>query len=199
MSLIMKKLSLLFTILIITFALAGCIADESQKLYGSWKYSYDISALLTEADELSYFDLEEHKADMVLTFNADGTYSFGFGEESLKTALEEIKNELVAESEDYIRKIIAEQGAIYQLFAESVVQELREETEEEIVATVEGLYSELDETKQGTFFVEDGRIYWDNDTEEYDLYVLEENSLTIDKPDGTDKDDMYPITLTKAE
>lgn len=199
MSLIMKKLSLLFTILIITFALAGCIADESQKLYGSWKYSYDISNLLAEADELSYFDLEEHKADVVMTFNADGTYSFGFGEASLKTALEEIKNELVAESEDYIRKIIAEQGAIYQIFAESVVQEMREETEKEIAETVDGLYSELNVTKQGTFFVEDGRIYWDNDTAEYDLYVFKDNTMIIDKPDGADKDGMYPVTLTKIE
>ena len=196
----MKKLSLLFTILIITAAtLSACGADEAEKLYGSWKYGYDISALLTEADELSYFELEEHRADVIMTFNADGTYTFGFDEASLKTALEETKNELVAESEDYIRKIIAEKRAIYQLLAESVVQELREETEEEIAETVDGLYAELNVTKQGTFSVDDGKLYWDDDTDEYDVYIIENNTLTIDKPDGVEKDELYPVTLTKVE
>lgn len=195
----MKKLSLLFTILIITAAFGGCSADESQKLTGSWKYGCNISALLAEADETDYFDLEEHKADVIMTFNEDGTYTFCFDEASLKTAVEEIRNELVAESEDYIRKIIADQGAIYQLFADSVVQEMREETEEEIAAMVEELCSELSVTKQGTFLVEDGKIYWDDIADEYDLYTLEENTLTIEKPNGTEKDELYPITLTKVE
>ena len=42
MRLIMKKLSLPFTILIIAFAFNACGADEAEKLYGSWKYGYDI-------------------------------------------------------------------------------------------------------------------------------------------------------------
>ncbi len=195
----MKKLSLLFAILVITAAFGGCGADESQKLTGSWKCGYNISAFLTQADETDYFDLEEYKADVIITFNEDGTYTFRFDDASLKTAIAEIKNELVAESEDYIRKIIADQGAIYQLFADSVVQEMSEETEEEIAAMVEELYSELAVTKQGAFLVEDGKIYWDDIADEYDLYTLEENTLTIDKPDGTEKDELYPITLTKFE
>lgn len=195
----MKKLSLLLTILIITLVFGGCDADESKKLTGSWKYGYNISALLTETDETEYFDLEEHKADVIITFNEDGTYTFCFDEASLKTAVAEIKNELVAESEDYIRKIIADQGAIYQLFAESVVQEMREETEQEIAAMVEEFYSELSVTKQGAFLVEDGKIYWDDVADEYDLYTLKENILTIDKPDGSEKDELYPIVFAKAE
>ena len=196
----MKKLSvLLFTILITALTLGGCGANENQKLIGSWEYSYDISAMLAEADETCYFDLEEHRADVIMKFNEDGTYIFCFDEASLKTAVEEIRNELVAESEDYIRKIIADQGAIYQLFADSVVQEMREETEEEIAAMVEELYSELSVTKQGAFLVEDGKIYWDDVADEYDLYILEDNTLTIDKPDGTEKDELYPKTLTKFE
>lgn len=195
----MKKLSLLLTILIITHVFGGCYADESKKLTGSWKYGYNISALLTETDETEYFDLEEHKADVIITFNEDGTYTFCFDEASLKTAVAEIKNELVAESEDYIRKIIADQGAIYQLFAESVVQEMREETEQEIAAMVEEFYSELSVTKQGAFLVEDGKIYWDDVANEYDLYTLKENTLIIDKPEGSEKDELYPIVFAKAE
>lgn len=195
----MKKLSLLLTILIITLVFGGCDADESKKLTGSWKYGYNISALLTETDETEYFDLEEHKADVIITFNEDGTYTFCFDEASLKTAVAEIKNELVAESEDYIRKIIADQGAIYQLFAESVVQEMREETEQEIAAMVEEFYSELSVTKQGAFLVEDGKIYWDDVANEYDLYTLKENTLIIDKPEGSEKDELYPIVFAKAE
>ena len=195
----MKKLSLLFTILVIVSVLCGCVADESKKLTGSWKYGYNISAFFTEADEADYFDLEEYKADVVMTFNGDGTYTFGFDEASLKNAFAETEKELIAESEDYIRKIIADQGAIYQLFAESVVQEMREETEAEIAAMVEELYSEMSETKSGTFIAKDGKIYWDNDTDEYDIYDVEDNILTIDKPDGYEKEEIYPAVFIKAE
>lgn len=195
----MKKLSLLLTILIVPLVFGGCNADESKMLTGSWKYGYNISALLTEADETAYFDLEEHKADVIITFYADGTYTFGFDEALLKTAVAEIKSELVAESEDYIRKIVADQGAIYQLFADSVVQEMREETEEEIAAMVEEIYSELSATKQGTFLVKDGKIYWDDIADEYDLYTIKENTLTIDKPESSEKDELYPIVLAKVE
>ena len=195
----MRKLSLLFTILIVSVSLNACNAGEAEKLYGSWKYSYDISALLTEADELSYFDLEEHKADVIMTFNSDGMYTFGFDEESLKNAFAEIEKELIAESEDYIEKIIAEQGLLYQLVADTIAEELREETEEEIAEMVEELYSEINVTKSGTFIAKDGKIFWDNDTDEYDVYELKDNTLTIDKPEGYEKDEMYPVTFIKAE
>ena len=80
----MKKLSLLFAILVITAAFGGCGADESKKLTGSWKYGYNISAFLAQADETDYFDLEEYKADVIITFNGDGTYTFCFDDASLE-------------------------------------------------------------------------------------------------------------------
>lgn len=196
----MKKLSLLiFITLIFSFAFNGCKANESQKLAGSWKYGYNISAQLNEVDEKAYFDLEEHKADLIITFNDDNTYTCGFDDTSLKTALEEIKTELVAESEDYIRKVIADQGAVYRIFADSVVKELLEETKAEIATMVDELYAELSFTKSGTFLAENGKLYWDSETDEYDIYISEENTLTLNKPDGTETDELYPMVFTKVK
>jgi len=195
----MKKHSAISIMVLLLLVFSGCTMQEPQKLTGTWKYDCDISALLNDADEKAYFNLEPHNAELVITFNADNTYTFGFDDTSLQTALEEIRTELAAESEDYIRKVIADQGSVYQYFAESLVQELREETEEEFSVMVEELYAQLSVTKSGSFVAEGNKLYWDNETDEYDIYTLAENTLTLDKDIETEKDELYPMIFTKVK
>lgn len=191
---IIKKLSALFLVVVMLFSLAGC-SNDSAELVGTWHCKMDILDMLVEqfeadpstADFVDHVEMEEFVIEMVLVFNADGTYTMTIDKESYIDNLNKMVSECVT-------------GYLYDYFASYFESEGLSGTVDEILAglgmnmtdLVAESLSEMDLSdmsnafdQSGNYTASNGKIYRSDgvenlpDPEVYETYTLEGNTLTI--------------------
>lgn len=215
----MKRIFAIALALVMMLSLAACGQTDADKLVGTWTSDLDMSSVTNEmlaamgegAEE--YFTFENFTVTLVMTFNEDGTYSTTVDEASVEAAVDS----LMATVEDGMVKMleaqIAEAGlnmTVDEMLAVSGM------TMEDLMASVDtsALVTEMTEgsASEGKFKAEDGKLYmsagldYEVDEAVYDTYELDGTTLTLTGHVGAETDEeqlvadeMYPVTLTKAE
>lgn len=193
--------------------LSGC-ANEADKLVGDWVTEIDMTDIMNES--VAELDMGEDDAfsDFVfalnLSFNEDGTYKMEVDVDKMEEMIETAQEELEALLVKYFEKLISDQKSnmtvdevlklsgtsLDTIIAEFGLEDTCKEMAEEVFS--EGAY----DAKDGKLFTSDEKES-DIDEEEYELYTLDGDVLTITGcyPEMEVEDDImdYPIVFKKKD
>lgn len=166
---------------------------EEEEIYGSWLFTYDGSAQLSEQlgiDATFVFDL-------TLTFNEDGTSKIEFEEESIDAAMEQmyaLTTELTIKT---MYETLAENGyptkeeaddIMMQTQGMDVVEYCTKAVAEQDLKSV--FMENMDSmTTEGKFMIDGNKLYMassDEAFDEYQIFEVKNNILTIFNEDGSE-------------
>lgn len=198
------------------------LTDE-EMIVGTWKGSYDITEAMNKmyADTDSESDIitfEGLTFEMIVTYNADGTYNAAADEDSVAAFMQQFKKsfhdffvnmyETLAKESGYAsaEAMFAEMGSDFNsTINETVDSSVSQEMIDEMVASF---------VSRGTYEIEDGKLYsapegTEIDKKVYETYELTNTTLKLLEIVGLEETDMstspvdpttiYPVTFTKAQ
>lgn len=224
----MKKMTASLMCILLVFSMAltmsGCGNDE-KKILGTWESKVDCSEWFmkrftegleagNEGEKMAkYFQIDSFEMTLYLTFNEDGTYAMGVREETVRTAMEGIKDDIEKGLENYLidelKPIFGEEIGAEDVgeFIEPLMEKaFGEETMESLMQNVQK------STTEGHYKLEDDKICMSKDLEEeigtdHDTYKLSGNTLTLlecfcemDNEDAAQwMRELYPLEFTKVD
>ncbi len=206
-----KKLISLLLVLVMILSLAGC-GSEKDKLIGKWVGEVDFTGEFNDmmmqgmdAEMGEYIVINSFKLTMVLTLDANGTYTLGLDEEALNKTVDDLKSDLKAGLEAYFEDLLAESGltmSVDELLAmsgtnmdELLDSAISQEMIKEVMA---------DAVSSGEFDAKNGKLYMTTDGETgYDNYELKGNTLTLTNDEASASSDdfmssLYPMVFTRV-
>lgn len=182
-------------------------SDIDPQIIGSWETTMDIAEVLNMfipmfSDEplvAEYINIESCPVKVTYTFNEDGTYTLIVDEAVLADTMVSVKAELKVDIENFL-KAYAEQKHL-PLTPEQMIQLYGYESIDAFMDDMMPL-DEIEEATaptEGTYTAKDGRLYMDEDTEYYEIYTIEEDTLTFTGSNDEMMSEMYPIVFTKVK
>lgn len=201
---------------------------DAELIVGTWKGTYDITEAINKmyADTDSESDIitfEGLAFEMIITYNADGTYNAAADEDSVAAFMQQFKKgfhdffinmyETLAKDSGYAsaEAMFAEMGSDFNsTINETVDSSVSQEMIDQMVASF---------VSKGTYEIEDGKLYsapegTELNKEQYETYEITADTLKLLSyvGDTTIKDDagndtgmsidpttLYPITFTKVK
>ena len=215
----MKKWIAFVLIFVLTAGcFAGCNAGKDP-LIGTWKGTLDLTeAIMAALDADDTVQITEFKVDMLLTFNADGTYSRKLDETSLDAAWDG----LLADMETSIIRML--QNRLTETGMEISAEEVLERYDLTIEDLMQDLKAKIEENnlresfaksnaREGKFQAADGKLHCSKDLSTpvdpnfYENYTIEGNTLTLLECIGGDFTQeetdllpfLYPMTFQKVK
>lgn len=202
-----KRILALLLIMALAVSLCGC-GNTAKKLYGTWEMTVDYSAAMEQELGDEYEDFHQD-FDLIVLFELkeDGTYSMYADEETTKEAFEEWINALVSYSVEMLYEQCKESGMTKADVDAFVEEEYGCSVEEYMLGEI---YAEvdIDETiaemkSEGVFKAKGDKLYLDEGG--YDIFTVENDTLTIDIPEGAEIEESemiegidYPLVFTKV-
>lgn len=210
----MKKIISLSLCLILVLSLCACGAKED--LSGKWTAtlnmvsSYNAELEAVDPTMAQYLALDRFDVPLVLELNADGTYAMRVERADMEAVMAEVIDKTKAGMEAYFADLLAQQGiemdvtealAAMGISMDDLVAEMTVQFEND------EFYASM--TSEGQWKAKDGKFYMTDSLDvpagigEYNTYVLEGNTLTLDV--GTETLDeataemMFPMVLTRSE
>ena len=202
-----KRILALLLIMALAVSLCGC-GNTAKKLYGTWETTVDCSSAIEEEMEGEYEDFHQSfEIRMLLEFKEDGTYSMYADEEAAKETFENWINTFVSYSVEVLYDEFEESGMSRE-DVDTVIQEQYGCSMEEYM--LDEIHSELDlddyvsdMKSDGVFKAKGDKLYLDEDG--YDIFKVENDTLTIDIPEGAEIEESemiegidYPLVFTKV-
>lgn len=202
-----KRILALLLIMVLAVSLCGC-GNTAKKLYGTWEMTIDYSSAIEQGLGAEFEDFHhDFDLNLLFQFNEDGTYRMYVDEESTKETFENWINALVSYSADMLYEECKESGmtkedvdtVVQEQYGCSVEEYMLEEVNSEV--DIEETISEM--KSDGVFKAKGDKLYLDEDG--YDIFKVENDTLTIDMPEGVEikEDEMiegidYPLVFTKV-
>ena len=208
-----KKLLSLILLVVLAMSLVGCgKKDTSDQLIGTWKLTFDYSAVL-EADMSSDFNGFHENFDLTicLTFNDDGTFAMYVDEDALAPVLQNYLESLAQYDTDSAYEEYAAQGYTKEEVDENFQDQfgmtpydyardyyMNLTTVEEIASDfyTSGVYeAKGDEVHMDEYKVQDNV---------FDIFTVEGDTLTLNPPPGAEDESTgiegfdYPYVFTRA-
>lgn len=202
-----KRILALLLIMVLAVSLCGC-GNTAKKLYGTWETTIDYSYAIEEGLGSEFEDFH-HDFDikMMFEFKEDGTYSMYADEESTQETYDNWINALVPYLAEMMYEECKESGmsredvdtVVQEQYGCSVEEYMLEEIKSEV--DIDEYISQM--KSDGVFKAKGDKLYLDEDG--YDVFTVENDTLTIDIPEGAvvEDDEMiegieYPLVFTKV-
>ena len=210
-----KRICILLSALLLAAMLCACGAAPEKAVAGEWNWTIDLSDYMAaQTGDLEALNMDPAtKVELFceLTLNEDKTYhltanqaatkeSFAVYFEALKTAMVDYMYTMLGDGMD--REAVNErfkqsQGMTIEEYVDSAFAEL----------DLESMLADLASADEyGTFKVEDNKIYFPADSEDYFVFTLGKDTLTLESMSGDPMDfgsmidqgmASLPLTLTK--
>ena len=212
-----KKLSVLMCIVLVLsmlLTLTGCSGDKA-KLVGKWKceknmaQSFNAGVAAGDPTVAEYVALDEFNVVVYMEFYEDDTYSIYADEDSVRLAMETMKEDLVEGIGRYMEDLIFEQTGLT-LPADQILEMAGMSMDDllgQIVTDdlVDEMINEI--ATKGQFKAADGKLFtsagleYSIDPAVYETYTLEGDTLTVlEYVGGEDVDvSIYPMVFVKID
>ena len=204
------KLMALLLVLVMAVSMTACASDQ-EKMVGTWQSDVEFAPVfndtLSSTEDAEYLSVESLKIRVILTFTEEGTYTLAADADSMKAAMESLKDSLKVGVERYLEDTIAESGM--DLTIDEILEIMGTSMDELIDAVVsQEMIDEMAQSMvaEGNFKAEDGKLYMSDSLESaidetvYDTYTLEDDVLTLVSTTQTDAqaDLLYPMTFSRV-
>lgn len=211
----MKKLTAFSLCLVLILSLCACGARED--LSGTWTANLNMASYYnaelqnTDPTIAEFLTLDSFDMPIIMDLKADGTYTMSVDRAAMESILADVLDKTRAGLEAYLADLLAQQGiemdvndalaamgiSMDDLLAEMTAQFTSDEFYDS--QFVEGCWKAED----GKFFSTDSLDAPVVTTGEYNTYVLDGNTLSIDIGTETLDNDldkmMFPMVLTRVE
>ena len=208
----MKKIIALCLVLVLSLCACGAKEDLSGKWTTTLNMAASYNAELEAADPAmaQFLSLESFNVPVIMELKADGTYTMTVDRAAMEPVMADVVQQTKAGMEAYFADLLAQQGiemdinealAAMGISLDDLIGEMTAQFEsDEFYASMTG---------EGCWKAANGRFFMTDSLDtpagigEYNTYVLEGNTLTLDI--GTESLDeataemMFPMVLTKAE
>lgn len=211
-----KRIALLLSfVLVLSLALCAC-GGQKENLVGTWTTTVNMAEMFNEdvaADpEMSkYVHLDQLDFVFVLELREDGTCKLSVDPDSLAAAVDQLIAALTSGMEAYFADMFAAQGiqidlnealAAMGISMDDLVAELKDEL------LADSTFDDM--SSEAKYKYEDGKMYFSDDleseinTEEYAVYTLKGDTLTLEQGTMTDVDEelfayIFPMVLTREK
>lgn len=193
-------------------SITGIFGGDSS-IVGTWKYPLSMKSVMeqmaesAEDEEAAMYDvmagaMDGVNFDLYFEFDAEGNYNYYTDEESGKQAVEKMKENLIAVLPDLFEAMGVEKSD-YESYLTSMGT-----TEEELAASLaESLDSSdfTDLSGSGTYKTEDGKLFMDDDSDNYITIELKDGKLIFTGfvGDADSIEDfpewLFPMTFSKVK
>jgi hypothetical protein len=213
-----KSIFLVALATIICVLSAGCGTD-ADKIVGKWNTSIDMSSLLVDAlsssttDMSEYMDIKDFNIDFTLEFKEDGSYKIQYDTDSIKTSLENVKDDVSKGMKKYLQATLSDNGDDISVDEAMEQMGMDFDTYFNMVFNTDTISSTLADNlddEKGKYQIEDGKLYMSSgdkiNKKKYKTYVFKsDDKLKLIKAVG-EKDESatlaqeaFPLTLTREE
>ena len=210
-----KRICVLLSALLLAAMLCACGAAPEKAVAGEWNWTTDLSDFMAaQIGDIEGLNMDpDTKVELFckLTLNEDKTYHLTVNQAATEKSFAAYLESLKAAMVDYMYDMLGE-GMDRETVNEMVKQSLGMTVEEYVDAAfaeldLESLLDELASVAEdGTFKVEEDKIYFPADSEDYFVFTLEKDTLTLESMSGNPMDfgnmiDLgmasFPQTLTR--
>lgn len=211
----MKRMALVLTLVLVLGAFSACGALEGlfgPKIAGEWEGNWDMAEIFNssmaaggDATMAEYLSVEELNIPVCFEFEDDGTYKMYVDEDGLKDSFEDLKSKMLIQMRAYFDDTLGATLAAAGMTLDDVLasQGLTLESMVDEALDVDALFDPDDLSESGTYKLENGKLYFDED--EYMLCEIDGDTMTLDLPEDSEMDGdlgeimgmLLPMTLKR--
>ncbi len=212
-----KRIALLLSfVLVLSLALCACGEKKEATLVGTWKADVNLADLFNQeiaaADPTmgEHIKLDSFNLPLVLELKEDGTGSMRVDADAMTTTMDKLAADLTTGLEAYFTEYFSSMGLEVDLDEALAASGM---SLDELVAEMKDQFASEEAfeefTSEFNYKAEDGKLYMSDDleseinTDEYNGYKLDGDTLTLDAGNLTDEDEMieylFPMTLKRAK